>query len=132
MSNPTTTPHTVSNRAGTVVGWVHQGGCENEKCIASIGAGEPWHAIPRVGHLERTHYPTRNAAEFAVLWAARPTYSAGDQVVISDGMSTWDPAVVLSGPHQPLTTEHPLWLVRAEDGSEWLAHAEDMRAEVVL
>lgn len=131
----TTTTHTVTNRAGAVVGWVHEAGCENVQCRECIEDGDAFHAIPRFGTLERKHYPTRNAAEFAVLWTTRATYSAGDQVVISDGMSTWDPAVVLSGPHQPLTTEHAMWLVRVEDEygtAEYLVHAEDMRAEVTL
>jgi hypothetical protein len=59
------------------------------------------------------------------------TYSAGERVLISDGMSPWDPAVVLSGPHQPLTSEHPMYLVRAEDPgygeSTWLAYPAEMR-----
>lgn len=49
---------------GTIVGYVHEGGCANEACVEAIGAGRPWHAIPRgFAHTLKTyHYATREEA----------------------------------------------------------------------
>jgi hypothetical protein len=56
------------------------------------------------------------------------SYTPGTVVLASDGMSTWDRALVVSGPHQRLTSDHALYLIRfLEDSDEYLAHPAELR-----
>lgn len=37
---------TIRNDEGHIIGWIHDEGCENEKCVKAIKEGRPVHAIP--------------------------------------------------------------------------------------
>lgn len=53
----------------------------------------------------------------------------GQIVHASDGMSAWEAAEVVSGPHAQLTTEPGLYLIRfVEGGDEFLAPPDEIRA----
>lgn len=41
---------------GRVIGWVHEGGCENEDCIEAMDQGLMYHGMPRLGHFESYHF----------------------------------------------------------------------------
>lgn len=56
-----------------------------------------------------------------------PPYDAGERVQIERAEFPWTtPAVVVSGPHPALTSEHKMYLVRAE-GDDLLVYPSQMR-----
>jgi hypothetical protein len=60
---------------GRVIGWVHEGGCENERCIRAMDEGLMYHALPRYGpfHDGQYHYASfDDAIASIVAHAASP------------------------------------------------------------
>lgn len=59
-------------------------------------------------------------------------FTKGQRIVASDGMSSWDPATVIEGPTERLTSEEKLYLIEF-DGNEYMgpsrfiAHEDEMR-----
>lgn len=56
-------------RDSTVIGWVHEGGCDiNYQCRIAIAEGRPWHAIPAGSGvtLSDYHFSTEEEATEAI------------------------------------------------------------------